>query len=128
MKKQFVQGFFVAKHPAKDSVDHLYWCWWSGSCNNLYLENLFYASCLPIETYNLLDYIHNTKSYEHRKEALKLKISYRTLENDIKKSRNRVFVIQGRILLWKMRKVNIWNCWNLCVYWLIDGYRGFYYL
>lgn len=60
--------------------------------NDLYLENLFYAPCLPIETYNLLDYIHKTKSYEHRKEALKLKISYLSLENDTKKNRNGVLL------------------------------------
>ena len=58
----------------------------------MYLENLFYAPRLPIETYNLLDYIHKTKSYEHRKEALKLKISYLTLENDTKKNRNGVLL------------------------------------
>lgn len=60
--------------------------------NDLYVENLFYAPYLPIETYNLLDYIHETKSYKQRKEALKLKISYMTLKNDSKKNRNTVLL------------------------------------
>ena len=37
---------------------------------SLYLGKLFYASCFPIETYNMLDYIHNAKYYEHREECI----------------------------------------------------------
>lgn len=60
--------------------------------NDLYLENLFYAPHVPIETHNLLSYIYNTKSFQHHKEATKLKISYLTAENESKKSRNGVLL------------------------------------
>ena len=60
--------------------------------NNMYLENLFFAPYMPIETYNLLGYIYKTKSFQHRKEATKLKISYMTAENEVKKNRNFVLL------------------------------------
>ena len=60
--------------------------------NDLYLENLFFAPHVPIQTCNLLNFIYNTKSYQHHKEATKLKISYMTAENESKKSRNGVFL------------------------------------
>lgn len=60
--------------------------------NDLYLENLFFAPRIPIETHNLLGFIYKTKSFQHRKEATKLKIAYMTAENDSKKSRNAVFL------------------------------------
>lgn len=60
--------------------------------NGLYLENLFYAPHVPIETHNLLSYIYNTKSFQHHKEATKLKISYLTAENESKKNRNGVLL------------------------------------
>lgn len=47
---------------------------------------------MPIETYNLLGYIYKTKSFQHRKEATKLKISYMTAENEVKKNRNFVLL------------------------------------
>lgn len=56
--------------------------------NNLYLENLFFAPHVPIETHNLLNYIYKTNTFQHHKEATNLKISYMTAENDSKKSRN----------------------------------------
>lgn len=60
--------------------------------NDLYLENLFFAPHVPIETHNLLHYIYKTKSFQHHKEATKLKISYMTAENESKKSRNSVLL------------------------------------
>ncbi|BDF70157.1 hypothetical protein CE91St41_26160 [Oscillospiraceae bacterium] len=60
--------------------------------NNLYLENLFFAPHVPIETHNLLSYIYKTNSFQHHKEATKLKISYMTAENESKKSRNGVLL------------------------------------
>lgn len=60
--------------------------------NDLYLENLFFAPHVPIETNNLLSYIYNTHSFQHQKEATKLKISYMTAENESKKSRNGVLL------------------------------------
>lgn len=60
--------------------------------NNMYLENLFFAPYMPIETYNLLGYIYKTKSFQHRKQATKLKISYMTAENEVKKNRNFVLL------------------------------------
>lgn len=60
--------------------------------NDLYLENLFFAPHVPIETHNLLSYIYNTNSFQHHKEATKLKISYMTTENESKKSRNGVLL------------------------------------
>lgn len=60
--------------------------------NDLYLETLFFSPQVPIETNNLLNYIRKTKSYEHHKEALKLKIAYMKAENDTKKNRNAVLL------------------------------------
>lgn len=60
--------------------------------NDLYLENLFFAPRVPIETYNLLRHIHNTNSFQQRKAATKLKISYMTAENELKKSRNGIIL------------------------------------
>lgn len=60
--------------------------------NDLYLENLFFAPYVPIETHNLLNYIYNTNSFQHRKEATKLKISYMAAENESKKSKNGVLL------------------------------------
>lgn len=60
--------------------------------NDLYLESLFFAPRVPIETHNLLSYIYNTKSFRHHKEAVKLKISYMSAENESKKNRNSVFL------------------------------------
>lgn len=56
--------------------------------NDLYLENLFFAPHVPIETYNLLSYIYSTKTFQHHKEATKLKISYMTAQNESKKKKN----------------------------------------
>ncbi|MDD4088941.1 MAG: hypothetical protein PHP29_04540 [Tissierellia bacterium] len=60
--------------------------------NDLYLENLFFAPHVPIETHNLLSYIYNTNSFQHHKEATKLKISYMAAENESKKSKNGVLL------------------------------------
>ena len=60
--------------------------------NDLYLENLFFAPHVPIETHNLLSYVYKTSSFQHHKEATRLKISYMTAENDSKKSRNGVLL------------------------------------
>lgn len=60
--------------------------------NDLYLENLFFAPHVPIETHNLLNYVYKTNSFQHHKEATRLKISYMTAENDSKKSRNGVLL------------------------------------
>lgn len=60
--------------------------------NDLYLENLFFAPHVPIETHNLLSYIYKTNTFQHHKEATKLKISYMTAENDSKKNRNGVLL------------------------------------
>lgn len=60
--------------------------------NDLYLENLFFAPHVPIETHNLLNYIYKTSSFQHHKEATRLKISYMTAETDSKKSRNGVLL------------------------------------
>lgn len=60
--------------------------------NDLYLENLFFAPQVPIETHNLLSYIYKTKSYQYHKEATRLKISYMTIENESKKNRNAVLL------------------------------------
>lgn len=56
--------------------------------NDLYLENLFFAPHVPIETYNLLSYIYSTKTFQHHKEATKLKISYMTAQNESEKKKN----------------------------------------
>lgn len=60
--------------------------------NDLYLENLFFAPKIPIETCNLLGYIYKTNSFCHHKEATKLKIAYMTAENESKKNRNAVLL------------------------------------
>lgn len=60
--------------------------------NDLYLENLFFAPYVPIETHNLLSYIYKTNTFQHHKEATKLKISYMTAENESKKNRNGVLL------------------------------------
>lgn len=60
--------------------------------NNLYLENLFFAPQVPIETSNLLRCIYQSQSYQHRKEAIRLKISYMTTENEVRKNRNTIFL------------------------------------
>jgi len=60
--------------------------------NDLYLENLFFAPQIPIETHNLLSYIYKTNSFCHHKEAVKLKITYMTAENESKKNRNAVLL------------------------------------
>lgn len=56
--------------------------------NDLYLENLFFAPKVPVETFNLLRCIYQSQTYQHRKEAIKLKITYLTTENDVRKNRN----------------------------------------
>lgn len=61
-------------------------------CNNLYLENLFFSPHVPIETYNFLGYLYETNSFQHRKEATKLKISYLDAENETKKNRNGILL------------------------------------
>lgn len=43
---------------------------------------------LPIETHNLLNYIKESEPYKKHAEALHLKISYLTAQNELKKSRN----------------------------------------
>lgn len=60
--------------------------------NNLYLENLFFSPYVPIETQNLLNCVYNTNSFLQHKEAIKLKISYLTAENESKKNRNSVLL------------------------------------
>lgn len=60
--------------------------------NDLYLENLFFSPKVPIETHNLLSYIYKTKSFQHHKEATRLKISYMAAENESKKNRNAVLL------------------------------------
>lgn len=60
--------------------------------NDLYLENLFFAPNVPIETNNLLCYIYKTKSFQHHKESIKLKLAYMTAENESKKNRNAVLL------------------------------------
>ena len=60
--------------------------------NDLYLEYLFFAPHVPIETKNFLRYIYSTDSFRNHKEAIKLKISYMIAENEAKKSRNGVLL------------------------------------
>lgn len=50
-------------------------------------KKLFYIN-LPIETHNLLNYIKESEPYKKHAEALHLKISYLTAQNELKKSRN----------------------------------------
>ena len=56
--------------------------------NDIYLQNLFCSPNLPIETHNLLNYIKESEPYKKHAEALHLKISYLTAQNELKKSRN----------------------------------------
>ena len=56
--------------------------------NDIYLQNLFCSPDLPIETHNLLNYIKESEPYKKHAEALRLKISYLTAQNELKKSRN----------------------------------------
>ena len=55
--------------------------------NDIYLQNLFCSPNLPIETHNLLNYIKESELYKKHAEALHLKISYLTAQNELKKSR-----------------------------------------
>lgn len=55
---------------------------------HIYLQNLFCSPNLPIETHNLLNYIKESEPYKKHAEALHLKISYLTAQNELKKSRN----------------------------------------
>lgn len=56
--------------------------------NDIYLQSLFCSPNLPIETHNFLDNIKESKPYKKHAEALHLKISYLTAQNELKKSRN----------------------------------------
>lgn len=56
--------------------------------NDIYLQNLFCSPNFPIVTYNLLNYIKESEIYQKHAEALRLKISYLTAQNELKKSRN----------------------------------------
>lgn len=56
--------------------------------NDIYLQNLFCAPNLPIETLNMLNDIRGSESYKKSSDALRLKTSYLTVQNDLKKSRN----------------------------------------
>lgn len=60
--------------------------------NDMYLENLFYAPHVAIETHNLLSYVYQSKSFQHHKEAIKLKITYLSAENETKKNRYSVLL------------------------------------
>lgn len=60
--------------------------------NDLYLENLFFAPKVPVETSNLLRCVYQSQAYQQRKEATKLKISYMTTENEVRKSRNTILL------------------------------------
>lgn len=56
--------------------------------NDIYLQNLFCSPKFPIETHHLLNYIKESEPYKKHAEALHLKISYLTAQNELKKSRN----------------------------------------
>lgn len=56
--------------------------------NDIYLQNLFCSPNLPIETHNLLNYIKESDLYKKHAEAIHLKISYLTTQNELKKNRN----------------------------------------
>ena len=56
--------------------------------NDIYLQNLFCSPNLPIETHNLLNYVKESESYKKHSNALHLKISYFSAQNDLKKNRN----------------------------------------
>lgn len=55
---------------------------------DIYLQNLFCSPNLPIETYNLLNYVKESELYKQHAEAIRLKISYLTAQNELKRSRN----------------------------------------
>ena len=56
--------------------------------NDIYLQNLFCLPNLPIETHNLLNYVKESESYQKHSNSLRLKISYLTVQNDMKKNKN----------------------------------------
>lgn len=56
--------------------------------NNIYLQNLLYSPNLPIQTHNVLKYVNESETYKKHYEAIRLKISYLTTQNDLKKNRN----------------------------------------
>ena len=56
--------------------------------NDIYLQNIFCSPNLPIETHNLLNYVRGSETYKKHSDALHLKISYLTAQNDLKKNRN----------------------------------------
>ena len=56
--------------------------------NDIYLQNLFCSPSLPIETHNLLNYVKESESYKKHSDALRLKISYFSVQNDLRKNRN----------------------------------------
>jgi len=60
--------------------------------NDMYLTSLFFSPKVPIETHNLLDYVYETKTCQNHNEAIKLKLSYMTIENEVKKNRNAVIL------------------------------------
>ena len=60
--------------------------------NELYLENLFVAPSVPIETCNFLSWIYKSRSFVLRKEASRLKLVYMNAENESKRNRNSVFL------------------------------------
>ena len=74
---------------AYDIFYHFAWEGTTGDArNNMYLQNLFCSPNLPIETHNLLNCIKESVTYKKHFEALQLKISYLTVQNDLKKNRN----------------------------------------
>ena len=54
----------------------------------LYLDSLFFAPKVPIETYNFLNCLYETESFKHRKTVGKLQLSFLTSQNEIKKNKN----------------------------------------
>lgn len=56
--------------------------------NYIYLQNLFCSPHLPIITQNLFEYVKESPSYIRHMEALRLKISYLSIQNDLRKNRN----------------------------------------
>lgn len=60
--------------------------------NDIYLQNLFCSPNLPIQTHNLLNYIKESEPYKKHAEALRLKISYLTTQNELKKHRNSIIL------------------------------------
>ena len=60
-----------------------------GRYEMIFTCRIFFCSPnLPIETHNLLNYIKESEPYKKHAEALHLKISYLTAQNELKKSRN----------------------------------------